>query len=189
MPILSTRYRYCPATKICQMYYRSKYRTYRSSNLCANKIEPAAGTLPHFPFQMATPATNYDVRTNDHKYWYQEKCFHLKATTAHATRTTRMMTKARAASITNTMGSSSWSWFSLLWELRGLLANSEFCATTYFPKSMISTFADRAIVLWQRGLLAMKSAKGVKPPFNWSKHLNHVIFSFYTFTFNVFCVA
>ena len=32
----------------------------------------------------------------------------------------------------------------------------------------------------------MKSAKGVKPPFNWSKHLNHVIFSFYTFTFNIF---
>ena len=48
---------------------------YKSSNLCANKIEPAAGTLPHFPFQMATPATNYDavermIINVDIKYWH-----------------------------------------------------------------------------------------------------------------------
>ena len=35
----------------------------------------------------------------------------------------------------------------------------------------MSTWADRARVFRQRGLVAMKSAKGVKPPFSRSKHL------------------
>ena len=56
----------------------------------------------------------WEIKTKDEKCWHQESSSHLKATTAQTTRTTRMMSKARTVSTTNTVESSSLSWSSLL---------------------------------------------------------------------------
>ena len=76
----------------------------------------------------------------------------------------------------------------------GIFCNLHYLTLSHFHNCLIwwllvFTWADRAIVFRQRGLVAMKSAKGVKPPFNRSKHLGEtpsLNLSGLSFTFNIF---
>ena len=94
---------------------------------------------------MATPAMKNNLECFGLKRTYS----HLKATMAHTTRTTMMMTKAKMVSTTNTIGSRSLSWFSTLWQ-RGLLAIFQLCpifhqkvSQQYQPE--LSIYAKRTV--------------------------------------------